>query len=164
MKPFLFISVFALVFLVTSCTPPPDFPDEPVIEFVSLTRNVLVQDRTGQADSTTMTISFTDGDGDLSFGEESNIFLRDLRTTAEAGAFTIPKIPEQGAVNGIKGTISFRVLTTCCVYPPDLGLINCSPSGGLFPEDTLRYEIYIVDQAGNESNRIETAPIFLQCQ
>ena len=56
--------------------------------------------------------------------------------------------------------------TTCCLYPG--GVFNAcdqtEPAVSQFPVDTLIYEIYIVDRAGHESNRVLTDPVFLQCK
>ena len=164
---FLFLSFIGLG--LTACVQPPEYPVEPVIEFVSLSKDVLVQS-SSPIDETYLTISFTDGDGDLGYFEEgstnveTDLFLKDLRTGADAVSFTIPFVPELGASNGISGEITVRLLTTCCVYPEDdpSAPPPCTPYAG-YPIDTLVYEVYIVDRAGNESNRIETAPIYLLC-
>lgn len=74
-------------------------------------------------------------------------------------------MPELGTTNGISGEITFRLLTTCCVFPEWVTDVQspCDPSMQ-YPVDTLRYEIYIRDRAGHESNRIETEDIYLLCQ
>ena len=75
--------------------------------------------------------------------------------------FKIPFIGEQGVGKGISGEISIVLPTTCCTYPN--GVPPCQPSE-LFPRDTLTYDLYIIDRAGNESNRITTEPIYLRCE
>ena len=152
--------------MVFACTQPPDYPDEPVITFKSMTKNTLVQGSLigPTSDSLLMTISFTDGDGDL--GEESsqirplsNIYLIDQRINDTLLPQTIPFIPVQGAGNGISGDISFVVYPSCCIY-----LGQACEVFEEYPVDTLRYSILIQDRAGNFSNMIESDPIFLLCQ
>ena len=170
MKNYLLLSAAALTILALGCVQPPDYPIEPVIEYVGLTKNTMLQGKTGE-DETYITISFTDGDGDIGFFQEgssmveTDLFLRDLRTDSEAAKFSIPFVPELGTTNGISGEITFRLLTTCCVFPEWVTDVQspCDPSMQ-YPVDTPRYEIYIRDRAGHESNRIETEDIYLLCQ
>ncbi len=153
---------------LTACIQPPDYPIEPVIEFVSLTKTTMVSGKNGE-DETTLTISFTDGDGDLgsfqSDGQvELDMFLIDSRTGDFDEKFSIPFVPELGAANGISGEIYADILTTCCIYPPYVtdAATGCDPSQQ-YLIDTLIYEIYIVDRAGNESNHIFADPIYILC-
>jgi hypothetical protein len=116
---------------------------------------------TFQQDSVWVTISFTDGDGDLGSKDSLNVFLLDKRypkITTPAETFRIPYVPDQGAGNGISGDIKLLLFTTCCnVIPP------CEPSITK-PIDTLVYQIAIKDRAGHKSNVIETPNIYLQCR
>ncbi len=168
-RPFTFLLLFTTLWL-SSCVRPPDYPVEPHIEYVSMSKSTLLQGQ-GPEDTTYITISFTDGDGDLGHfkdGSEEQVldlFLTDLRTGAQSESFIIPFVPELGSGNGVSGEITLRVLTTCCIFPPYVtdAAAPCEPSQQ-YPVDTLRYEIYLVDRAGNESNRVETEDIFLLCQ
>ena len=149
---------------VFACQTPPDYPDEPVIEFVRMSKNTIEQG-TGFQDTIRITFSFTDGDGDLGRTEDSqdlDIFLTDLRSNSPAENYRIPQVPPLGASNGIRGEITFNLFQTCCVYPQGVP-IPCTPNAENFPQDTVAYEIFIVDRAGNESNRIRTEDIFIQC-
>ena len=85
---------------------------------------------------------------------------RDKRDGVESHSFAIPFIPPQGAANGISGEVSIIVPTTCCIS--ENTPVACEPDP-IDPVDTLIYEIRIKDRAGNMSNMVETAPIFLQC-
>ncbi len=159
-----------LLFTWASCTQPPDYPIEPVIQYERLTKNTMLQGD-GTEDQTWITISFTDGDGDLGFFKEgssqveTDLFIRDLRLNAVTEKFTIPFVPELGAANGISGEINFRLYTTCCIFPEWVtgqpAPCDTSPE---YPMDTVQYEIYIKDRAGHESNRVVTEPIYLLCQ
>ena len=159
MKTIPFIALLGLL-LICSCTKPPDYPDEPVIEFSSWSKTNVVQGQGGpQDDFTYLILSFTDGDGDLGSNDnnQQNAFLSDTRIQGIPLTVALPKVPEQGAGNGISGEIQIKVPTSCCEYQ------------GAFceswePVDTLIYEVYIMDRAGNESNRILTDPLYLLCQ
>ena len=151
-----------LVAAFAACISPPDYPIQPEIKFIGLSKNVMRQGLLGIEDSLFLSFSFTDGDGDLGSlgqGKDSvNIFLTDKRTNQPSERFRIPYVPEQGAGNGISGDIRLLLFTTCCnVLPP------CEASTTK-PIDTLIYEISIKDRAGHESNKILTAPIYLQCK
>lgn len=154
-------TIFASITFVLACTKPPDYPIEPVIEFKSLSKTSLPQGNLN-TDSLTIIFSYTDGDGDL--GNEDNqasVFLKDLRTGFESPTFSIPLVPEQGAGNGISGEIAIQVFTSCCIHPTTNQI--CMPFAD-YPQDTLIYEIYIADRAGNTSNVIATDPIILRCE
>ena len=158
---------FILVAIIISCTKPPDYPIEPVIEFERLNKNVMVQSQE-KTDSVVVTFSFTDGDGDLGHNDSiQDIFLKDIRFPEAEGLnpipFKLPFVPVQGVGNGISGEISVLTYTSCCTYPPGTFLPCDTTAYTQFPTDTLIYEIYIKDRAGNESNRILTAPIILNC-
>ena len=159
--------VFLTLLFVLSCTKPPDYPDEPVIEFLSMSKNTMLQSDVF-GDSLTVTISFTDGDGDI--GQDENtaqIFILDTRFDPPnlEPTISIPLVPEQGAGNGISGTMTFLLYSKCCfLYPPTGPVQTCEPIAGFPTDTTLVYEMYIIDRAGNESNRITTDPITLLCQ
>lgn len=145
------------------CVRPPDFPDEPVIAFKSLSKQTMRQSINQFADSSFLTFTFTDGDGDL--GDEDNdslnVYVTDGRDGVEKFKYRIPYIEPQGTGNGIEGEIRVKLNTTCCIYPD--GQVPCTKSTD-FPTDTLFYEIYIKDRKGNKSNVIQTPMIVLLCQ
>jgi hypothetical protein len=158
------LSVFALAILaLQNCVKPPDYPDEPVIEFLSMSKTTMLQTPLGP-DSVLISFNFTDGDGDLgSQNDEPNIFIKDGRDDFDKPPYQIPYIEPQGAGNGISGTISIVVPTTCCIYTDASGFkYSCETVPVQF--DTLTYIISIKDRAGHESNEIETPPIGLICK
>ncbi|HHS95789.1 MAG TPA: hypothetical protein ENJ45_04300 [Phaeodactylibacter sp.] len=158
-------SVFVLLLLiVAACREPPDYPDEPVIEFVGMNKSTMVQGQLNN-DQLQMTISFTDGDGDLGSNnneDSTKVYLIDPRYDPPlTTTVTIPLVPELGTGNGISGEMTFRVFNSCCIYP---GLpITCEPYEG-YPTDTIVYSIYIIDRKGNKSNVIQADPVVLLCQ
>ncbi len=161
MKSIYYILSIATVLVIFSCANPPDFPLEPIITYESISTNTINQSAI-RADSAMITISFTDGDGDL--GREDmdsvDIFIIDNRIDFLQPGFVIPFIGQQGVGKGISGEISFLAPPNCCIF--ENGLPPCQPSTE-FPIDTVTYDIYIVDRAGNESNRVTTEPIFIRC-
>lgn len=158
------IKILLYLFLIiafATCIRPPDYPVEPQIEFVGMTKTTMRQGF-GTEDSVYITLSFTDGDGDLGgiSGKDSlNVFITDKRNNKPVEqTFRIPFVPEAGAKNGISGEIRFLMYTTCC-----LSLEPCIATP-VRPTDTLIYDIYIKDRAGHASNIIKTNPIILQCR
>jgi len=160
-------SFFFTLALIISCTKPPDYSDTPEIEFVSFSKNVM-QMATGSSndDFTFLTISFTDGDGDLGGGDSSTVYFIDDRTGSENLTFGATMIPEQGAGNGISGDLIITLPTTCCIHPDPL----YSDDGCFAPfeqtgiqSDIVTYDVYIIDRAGNKSNVITIDPLTILC-
>ena len=168
----LYIEKFALflfyTFIMASCASPPDYPIEPAIELISISKDTLARNYTDPSDpvifrdTTFVTFSFTDGDGDIGDQDSILLFAIDSREGQE-NLRKIPFVPELGASNGIKGEITFRLFSTCCIFPPDLFLDGCNDEYNDMPYDELTYDIYIKDRAGNQSNVITTPPIFIRC-
>jgi hypothetical protein len=163
----LFLLVLPLL-IVSGCIQPPDYPIEPEIEFISLSKTTLISGKDNE-DETLLTIAFTDGDGDIGNFKpdgtsELDMFLIDSRTGDFDEKFSIPFVPELGASNGISGEVYARIFTTCCIYPDFVtdAPTGCDPSEQ-YPVDTLIYEIYIMDRAGNESNHVFSDPIYILC-
>jgi hypothetical protein len=149
------------------CVKPPNYPIEPKIEFKRLSKSLMKQKAFG-SDSVSITFSFTDGDGDLGFEDNtSSIFLVDTRDNVEKTPYALPFLGLQGVGNGISGEVSivFANSLTCCVYPLDTGILPCDTLPRV-PQarDTVSFRIRIKDRAGHFSNEIETAPIFLICK
>lgn len=151
--------LFTLIFL-GGCTSKPDYPNEPVIGFKTFTRQWIKQDPLGKLDSTTMVLTFTDGDANLGDETMFNVFLRDHRDSFLSNKFIIPVIPPLGG-SGISGELYLTINSSCCYYPD--GTDPCTPSN-TFPTDTIQYWVYIVDRAGNQSNTLLTPPLILNCQ
>lgn len=152
--------------LAQFCVKPPDYPKEPVIEFMSLSKNLMKQGK-AKGDSVIITFSYTDGDGDLGFPDNDpapSVFVRDDRDSFSKFEYQLPYVDPQGAGNGISGEISIVVPTSCCIFETDEGLkLACENVPDDFLFDTLFYFIKIRDRAGRESNEIKAGPITLQC-
>jgi len=144
------------------CLNAPDYPDTPSIEFLSVSKDTLLQGLFME-DSIFVRFSFQDGDGDIGRNDqavENNVFFIDERTGTVDNTFGIPAIPEEGAANGVEGEIRILIFSTCCIYSD--GVDPCMPNPTI-PFDTVQYRIYITDRAGHKSNEILTSPIILRC-
>lgn len=159
--------VLGIVFMISvlACVRPPDYSDVPTLEFRSFSKSELKQG-VFQEDSVILTLFFTDGDGDFgtaSQGLEKNIFILDKRTNEVFREFKAPYIPLEGAGNGISGTISIKIYSTCCIFPESTGIFPCEVSEE-FPVNELSLDIYIKDRAGNKSNTVTTSTLNLNCK
>lgn len=161
MNPLKYTLIALLIGFIFACSTPPQYPPEPILKFESLSKDTL--DRgVNDEDETIITLSFTDGDGDLSGLDTNNLFVIDTREGVSEGDFTIPDIPTPGTANGISGEIIFNLRTTCCKFP-EPGLAGCDDELPGFLYDTVVYEVYVIDQAGNESNHVFVDPIYIRC-
>lgn len=149
----------AVLAIFAACVNPPDYPIEPVIEYAGITKDTL---RRGLfKDTTQISFTFTDGDGDLG-DTMKTLYIFDSRL-GSTSQLEIPTVLELGANAGISGTITFNYFSSCCVFPPDLGLLGCKDEWDGLPYDQVSLQIFIEDRAGNQSNTIATDPIFFEC-
>ncbi len=157
------IGLFILLVLVSwQCLDAPDFPNEPYIEFLDISKDTLRQGLF-QEDSVIIRFRFEDGDGDIGRTDQAtqnNIFVYDERTGVLDNTFGIPAIPQEGAANGVEGEVRIKLYSTCCIYPDGADPCTINPN---YPFDIVQYRIYIQDRAGNKSNEILTSPIILRC-
>lgn len=146
----------AVIAAVPGCQKEDKYPVTPEIEFKSLD---IYKNSSGQ-DSLELIFSFTDGDGDLGTPEidltSRDIFVKifELRN----GVFVEPVLPApleyklpylepRGNNKSLKGDIKLNV---------DYNIT--------WPNDTIRYSLYIKDRAGNQSNTITTSVIVTNVQ
>ncbi|MBK8670858.1 MAG: hypothetical protein IPN89_15925 [Saprospiraceae bacterium] len=159
------ILLFYCLLIIFSCVKPPEYSDVPYLEFRSFSKSTMNQGVFAE-DSLTLVLYFTDGDGDfgtLATGSEKNVFIKDKRTGEVFREYKAPFVPEEGAGNGISGTISIKIYTTCCIYDKDTGIPPCEKSDE-FPSNNLTMDVYIKDRSGNQSNTVTTTPILLNCR
>lgn len=152
------LSALTLI-LVFACSNPPDYPLEPTIDFISFSKTSMQQGTNPNIDSVLLTLSFTDGDGDIGSEDSIGIFLVDTRDDFQQPGFRIPFVGQQGVGKGISGELYIALPTSCCYYED--GRTPCEKSAGV--TDELVYELWIEDRAGNESNHIDLSPILLRC-
>ncbi|WP_116124944.1 hypothetical protein [Lewinella sp. IMCC34183] len=154
--------LLAVAFVLGSCVSPPDYPDEPVIQYESISKNTLYQFTNGPADSVVIQFSFTDGDGDISVQDSSDIFYVDSRfPEVPPTPLSLPTVPSEGTGNGISGDVFFTLINTnqiCCKFNDRFCIADPA-----YPVDTFSLFIYMVDQAGHISNTIQTEQIQVPC-
>lgn len=161
MRRFLLGAITLLVF--TTCKKPVEYPLEPIIAFKTIG---VTQDASGYDEKVFVTISFTDGDGDIGyypresgrnqpqFDDPASPYYNNyiVKTWIRRGGSWIqdttnvsarlPYMTPEGAIKALKGDIQ-RELT----LPPALTL------------DTLKYDIFIWDRALHQSNTVTTPEI-----
>ena len=137
MKKLLYILILVVLF---SCKKEEEVSDVPAIAFESISPNT---------DDIIITISYTDGDGDL--GENNpdinNLFVEDNRNGIEY-KFRIPELSPSGSTITIEGNFNITINGT--------GITDESSS------QKVDYSIYVKDRAGNTSNKVTTSSITIQ--
>lgn len=156
------IFLFLLILILGDCKQRPTFPASPEISFLDI-KKIKTQGSSGAKDSVTITLSFKDGDGDLGSTETQNYFA-ELQAKQD-GVFkqivvkdTIPivyldkngKFPPlnpDGRQGPIEGTLSYGVSTELAKYFGDSSSVS------------VKFKVYIKDNAGHPSNTIETPEV-----
>ncbi len=166
MKKLLKSSIASLLFtlLITSCLKKVEYPPVPAIQFESF--EITSNGASTQAD---LTISFTDGDGDIGLKQEDttgifcsdtclyhyNLFCEyyeklngewihypiDWQNGATPFYYRLPDITPTGQNPSLAGKIIINMPTYYLLTTPG---------------DTCRFEVKIVDRALNESNTVTT--------
>ena len=115
------------------------YSNTPVIGLVSISQDTIRQ----YEDVLSIRISYKDGDGDIGFEdpEEYALYVRDIRLEAFDGFYVGPLAPPDAQVP-IQGELNIEF--------PSLFLLG---NGAV---EQTRFEIKMIDRAGNESNLIET--------
>lgn len=162
---------FSILFFVgfslflNSCLQSPEYPIEPQITFKGISKTRMLSSLgILRRDSLLLTLSFTDGDGDLGTREgEPNrpidLFVVDLSSPNTPESFTLPYVAPRGAIKAINGDIRVALYSTCCTVQ-DVAPCQISKK---YPLDSVFYEVYIKDRAGNKSNVVKLPPIELIC-
>lgn len=160
--------VFGLLLtFLAACVSEPQYPDEPVIEYLSVSKSNV-----NQADSILLTFSFTDGDGNFGKSNISNAncgsnncefssdttcytdpfyscFIIDLRDSCFA-SIALPDVEPTGNIKAVSGEMDV-------VVPP----IFCKCFGCAM--DTVQYQVVVKDRSENYSNTIESELIYIVC-
>ena len=157
--------IIPILFLAAvSCTDAPDFDDVPELTYIGIQNDVLAQSTV--EDTVVIQLSVTDANGDIGENDagDPSIFMTDEKDGFELPPFTLPRLSEQGTGKGIRADINLLFIVKkgdiCCRYPDGTG--GCIESLR-FPMDSLFYDMYLVDHAGNESNHVRVGPIYLLC-
>ncbi len=146
-KKFLPLSVIALIMAIASCNVAPGVSEVPEISFESVSPNVVTE----YQDSLYFTISYRDGDGDLGENntDDNNLFIQDSRNQVTYG-FRIQQLAPDNADIAIQGNINVTL--------PNTAIINGGAS------ESVSYTIWVVDRAGNESNRVNSSTVTVNAQ
>ena len=140
------ILVMILILIVLfSCKKEEVISDTPIIDFVSISPTTAQE----YTDDIIITISYTDGDGDL--GENNpdiyNLFAEDNRNNI-IYYFRIPELSPSVSTITIEGNFNITINGT--------GITDGTAS------QKVNYDIYIKDRAGNTSNKVTTSSITIQ--
>lgn len=160
-----FFTAIVFSLFIDGCSNPPDYPDEPEIEYLRMNKTLIAQGNQNAApDTLAIIFGFTDGDGNLASDTDSvDVFLADSRDGFET-TFKLPMLPTQGVGSGISGEITVKIANTpfniCCTFPN--GAPACLPNAQ-FPTDQFYFTIKIRDRAGNFSNEVQTEMITVLC-
>lgn len=146
-----------------SCVESPNFSSIPHLEFKGMDKKTMTQGKLN-SDSLTIILHFNDGDGDVGSDNpdgEQNLFLIDSRTGNIAESYKIPATGSNSSGNGISGDIEIKTFTTCCLFSdniPPCSVVEFKKT------DTLRYKIFLKDNAGHVSDTVVTSDIILECK
>ncbi|MFZ1688550.1 MAG: hypothetical protein WAU70_14065 [Flavobacteriales bacterium] len=155
--------------LFSGCLKTEEFPPEPAIAFKSF----------GQyADSASLVVTFTDGDGDIGLSEDQtdppfdsasvyyynfymDYYLREAGTWVFKSALghRLPVITPTGQNKALEGEIARRIETVQIPgFPqPWYGVLTDADEG-----DTIRFDVRLIDRALHTSNTVSTGDIVLQ--
>ena len=142
MRNLIYILIMLLFF---SCKKDDAFSVAPTIEFKSISPYTVQE----YIDDINITISYTDGDGDL--GENNpdvyNLFVLDNRNGIEY-KFRIPELSPNGNEIAIEGNFNININGS--------GITNGSTS------QQVNYDIYVTDRGSNSSNTVSTSYITIE--
>lgn len=160
MRYFIFILIISF-----GCSKGPEFDESPSIRFEKISIEQTVDTiTTAKVDNVKVTVNFEDGDGDLGVdindqSEPQNYFVTTLKK--KNGSYTVLNLPlefggkfEKLAPIDYAGPIN-GLLDYIMIFTENDVIANPDLEKG----DTLKFQIYIRDQAGNQSNTVETDPI-----
>lgn len=156
------LALAAVAVLAAGCLRTEEFPKEPIITFKSLDVH---------GDSASLTISFTDGDGDIGLGQGDTLapynpgsqwfynFFVDYfelvdgewveRTFAVPLYYRIPVITSTGQNKALEGDIAVAL-----VWP-----VMPGPAG---TSRTVRFDVRLADRAQHMSGRVSSSPVVVQ--
>lgn len=160
-----FIFITSIVLIISSCSKGPEFDTKPLIRFEKIVvKSYIDPNTTAKTDSITITLHFEDGDGDLGVdlsdtSESDNYYVTTF--IKDNGTYSVLNLPIElggkfeelaptGYIGPIDGSLDYTIL-----IPESAATSNPDLDKG----DTLKFGVYISDEAGNLSNSIETDPV-----
>ena len=143
----LFSAPLALSALLFACNTENEISEVPEISFISVAPNVVTE----YQDSLVFTISYRDGNGDLGENntDNDNLFVQDSRNQVTYG-FRLQQLAPDNADIAIQGNLNVTL--------PNTAIINGGQS------ESVAYTIWLVDRAGNESNRVTSSTVTVNAQ
>jgi hypothetical protein len=173
MQRLIFAGLFCLSCLFFTCIGVPDFSLTPVITYnkIIISKNVLESDNTtNRVDSVRIFINFEDGDGDLGIADNERSvppFTGDRLNNYYITAFRKNKevVTKFNDYHGIFGLLNEE--EDLNRERPIRGSIERfitfqRSAVDIFPNDTMFFDIYILDRSGNQSNTITTETVILK--
>ena len=141
----IFILLFILAIALSCKKEKVVFDAVPIIEFISITPSVASQ----YTDSVTITIKYSDGDGDLGQNDAAvkNCFIKDNRIGIVYD-FRIKQLSPDNSSVPITGTLNL-----------ELGGQGITDNSA---QQNVSYTVYVVDRAGHKSNEITTSSIVIK--
>ncbi len=143
------VTIFAIISLFAlSCNKKHKYPNIPNLIFSNLSKDIV---QAGSDTTIVISFRFEDGDGNIGFGT-NNLFLRDNRDTVWQ-PYMIPSIPDKfNPESGLAGIITVGYEAAFLLLRTDAAHTET---------DTLSWDIYLKDEAGNVSNTITSTPLIL---
>lgn len=144
-----------LTFIFASCEKKgPSSSDKiPHISDLKISTDVVRQNNPD--DTLLITFSVTDGDGDIgSSADSAGIYLQD-DWGSNANQFYFPDIPRD-VVDPEKG-----IIATCTVKVPSTLHFIIRPGNPPPTKDSVKFDVYVRDDARNESNHLTTPMIYI---
>ncbi|MEY5047511.1 MAG: hypothetical protein RLZZ175_870 [Bacteroidota bacterium] len=176
-KNFIKLSIFIVIAcFIVSCVGTPEYPITPQV-----TLNNVIKKRVIDGDSIIIAVDFKDGDGDLGLADDetsglysfynpdnttnkfyfnywlnfyvkrNNIWQLIPFTSSLNFNGRFPKLYKEGRKGPLKGTLFYGF------HIPDIAVV----SGMINKNDTIKFNVQIVDRALNVSNIIETNEVVL---
>lgn len=149
MKKLLILSsiIGAAGYFLSSCNTGEEISEVPEISFESVAPNVVTE----YQDSLVFTISYRDGDGDLGENntDNDNVFVQDSRNQVTYG-FRVQQLAPDNANIAIQGNMNVTL--------PNTAIVNGGTS------ESVSYTIWVVDRAGNESNKVTSSTVTVNAQ
>jgi hypothetical protein len=163
----LFLFSVGSIFIFNACYKEPNFTLTPEITFNKIDRFIRLDQFSGaKKDSIIISLNFKDGDGDLGFNADeigkkvkqddfNYVVIPSRRIKGKLTVFKpsesfsgfYPKLKTDDKIGPIEGKLSYRVQIETAFWP--------------VKKDTVVFEVYIKDRAGNKSNSIQTEPIVI---
>ncbi len=181
MKKRYLIGLFLVVLAVCSCQKPVEYPIEPRIAYEGFT--YLINSDSTFTGEGVISFSYTDGDGDLGLDDSDTVppfgfndahyynmvidYLRCVNGVFVKTPLLSPHVPAHpGDTLVLFDTVTFNArfkrLRDSEEPKAISGTMNykLTVKNPLSPNDTVKFEIHILDRALHESNMIQTDPIF----